>query len=219
MHRVFGSLIMGALVIYSTLYAWNHRAQLSSSPVAQEAPPEVEAKPDVPPQDQPYISITGPLAGYVAKNSPQATTPKPVSHYLTAEDHIEASPVGSSSQIVKKTFPMARTVQFSFEIPAHAATPKVHGTFRSFVQQGLGPSADDSASNINVLLMNERQYAEFSSGREPDVLFITDPSHYQDINFELSPSQNQPVKYHLIFRSAPGTAPRKVVQADVAVDF
>lgn len=210
---------MGALVIYSTLYTWNHRAQLSSSIVAQESAPQVEAAPDVPPQDQPYIAVTGPLANYVAKNATHAATPQPVSHQLTAEDHIEDSPVGSSSQIVKKTFPLARAVQFSFEIPPHAATPKVHGTFRSFVQQGLGPSADDSASNINVLLMNEQQYAEFSSGREPDVLFITDASHYQDIDFELSPSQNQPVKYHLIFRSAPSTAPRKIVQADVAVDF
>jgi hypothetical protein len=218
MHRLFGSLIVGAALIYGGLYTWKHRPQPSLSS-AEEQTTDADDK-DIPaPQNQPYVKVTGPLADYVASHTPaQGEVEKPRPRYkATAEDHIEDSPVGSSSRIVQKTFSLAHIAQFPFEIPPHAATPRLHGTFRSFVQQ-VGTFNDDSA-DVELLLMNDSQYAELSAGRDPGVLFASEASHSQDINFELSPSQSHPVKYHLVFRSAPGGAPRKVVQADFTVNF
>ena len=117
---------------------------------------------------------------------------------------------------MKKTFVITRTVHVPFEIPPHAVTPRFHGTFQSFVQ---GESSHDESANVDLLLMNEQQYNQFLAGRDPEVLFIADTSHYQDINFDLSPSRDQPVRYHLVFRSTPGGAAKKTVKADFSVDF
>lgn len=125
--------------------------------------------------------------------------------------------MGTSSHILHKTFAVGRAVQVPFEIPPHAATPRFHGTFQSFEQQGA--SSHDESANVDMLLMNEQQYAEFSRGHDSDVLFVADTSHYQDINFDLPPSLDQPVKYHLVFRNSPGGAAKKVVKADFTVDF
>jgi hypothetical protein len=216
---MLGSLIVAAALGYGGVYAWTHRPQALPVPVAEEQAPETETKTAVAPQAQPILRVVGPLADYLSHQATSLVgTPEPASHQLTAADHVEESPVGGKTPIVHRTFALARIVHFPFTIPPHAATPRFHGTFRSFLQQADGFN-DESAANVELLLMNDAQYAELSAGREPDVLFISDASHYQDINFELSPSQNHPVKYHLLFRNPPGGAAKKVVQADFSVDF
>ena len=211
MHRGFRSLIVGALLIFGGLYAWTHRSSTTSLLTERGQNPQTEPARTAP-QDKPFVTIAGPLAGYVA-NRPQSQ-PSP---NVLREDHVEDSPVGTSNRLLQKTFPLARVAHFPFEIPPHAAMPRFHGTFRSFVKQE-GTFNNDSA-NVDVLLMTDAQYAEFSAGRESESLLVVEASHYQDINFDLSPTQNHSAKYHLVFRSVPGGAPKKVVQADFAVDF
>ena len=66
--------------------------------------------------------------------------------------------------------------------------------------------------------MNEEQHAEFVSGGADDVLLSLNSSHHQEVNFALPASQNQPLKFYLVFRNPPGES-KKIVQADFAVDF
>jgi hypothetical protein len=219
MFRSLARLIIVLAFISGGLYMWRHHHQKQAAAEEEASEPEPttsEAK-----QSEGFVKFAGPLAKYVTGNKfsgQDSDDDPPHPRKLYKQDHIEESPVGTTSHIVHKTFPIARMVHVPFEIPPHAATPRFHGTFSSFSQQGGTPTNDESA-NVDLLLMNEEQYAAFTAGKDPDVLLIADTSHYQDINFDLSPSRDQPVKYHLVFRNTPGGAAKKLVQADFSVDF
>jgi len=232
MRRMLALLAVGAALLLGGIYGLNHHPQSPPAPAAQSqvapAQPQEEVQPSemeqMPEAKQAHslVTIAGPLYDYVAQqqkpSQSQSETPqRSVAYKPSAEDHIEDSPVGTSTRVVHKIFPVARAVNVPFEIPPHAATPHFHGTFRSFAQ-GNAPSNGEGA-NVDMMLMTEDQFAEFVAGHDPDVVFIADASHYQDINLDLSPSRDQPVKYHLVFRNAPGGASKKLVQADFAVDF
>ena len=137
---------------------------------------------------------------------------------LLAMDRVARSPVDTSQQILHKTFTVSSTVKFPFEIPAHAAIPHLRGNYRSFVKDP-GVQSDDDNANIDFLILNEDQYADFVGGHAGEALFSADASHDQDINVSLPPSQDQPRKYYLVFRNSPGGAAKKLVQAQFTVDF
>jgi hypothetical protein len=219
MFRDLTRLIVLAAFIFGGIYTWRHFHQAPHASFEETQAEGSEAQPIDAPRNKPFVTITGALANLVADQKPSSGDDTPRAHYKPSpKDHIEDSPVGTSSRILHKTFSVARVVHIPFEIPPHAVTPRFHGTFQSFGQQG-GPPTNDESANVDLLLMNEQQYAEFSSGRDPDVLFIADTSHYQDVHFDLSPSRDQPVKYHLVFRNSPGGPAKKLVQADFTVDF
>jgi hypothetical protein len=223
MYRALARLIVTAALLCGGIYTWKHFSQAPAVKLAEEQAlePAPEPKPKLPEEELPegFATIRGPLADYVAKQKPSENeAPRSASYKPSAEDHIEDSPVGTTTEILHKTFPVAHIMQLPFEIPPHAANPHFHGTFRSFTRQGGAPSNDQSA-NVDMLLMNDQQFAELVGGHEPDVLFIADTSHYQDINFDLPPSMRLPVKYHIVFRNSPGGASKKLVQADFSVDF
>jgi hypothetical protein len=145
------------------------------------------------------------------KAAPAAAAP-------TASEHTELTvntPAPSSQVILAKTFTLKTSETFPFEIPSHSLRPHLHGIFQSTAGQEHGPS--DSTANIDFLVMNEAQQAEFANKREGEALFSVEASHNQSVNFDLPSSFNQPVKYFLLFRSNGGKV--KVVQANFRVDF
>jgi hypothetical protein len=131
-------------------------------------------------------------------------------------DLIAPSPVGTGGVILHKTFTVSSAVNFPFIIPAHAATPQLHGHYQSFTNQDANGSED--GTDVGFLLMNESQYAEFIHRRPVDSLFSVDASHDQEINFGLPSSLSQPAKFYLVFRNPPGES-KKIVKADFSVEF
>jgi hypothetical protein len=127
-------------------------------------------------------------------------------------------PVASTQTILHKTFAVSTSVKFTFEIPPHVALPHVHGTYKSFVQE-LGVQGNDDGANVDFFILNEDQYADFAGGHAGEALFSADAAHNQDVDFSLPASQDQPRKYYLVFRSSPGGAAKKLVQADFTLDF
>jgi hypothetical protein len=154
---------------------------------------------------------------HLMQSKPRAGMPSepPVPH---ASDHIASSPVGTSSAIVHKTFAITSAAKFAFEVPPHAASPKLNGSYRSFAQPAGSQSSDDSA-DVDCLLMNAEQYADFAGGHPSDVVYSVDSSHEQDIAFVLPATFDKPVQYYLVFRNSAGHAGETVVQADFRVDF
>ena len=192
--------------------------QLPSAPQSQETDPTAAPVPVPSPENQKMVTMVGPLSQWMEDGN----SAKPVSEGRHVgkphpNDHIAPSPVGSSSVIVRKTFAISRAVNFPFEIPAHAVTAQLRGTYRSFVAQE-GIQASDASADVAFLLMNQEQYASFLTGRSPDVLLNLEPSHDQDVNFSLPASRDLPVKYFLVFVNNPRDG-KKVVQADFKVDF
>lgn len=142
---------------------------------------------------------------------------KPPVEEVPALDRVNPSPVGTSQTVLQKTFALKNSATFSFEIPAHAARPHLHGLFESFVRELHGTS-DDSA-NVNFLILNTDEYADLVGNRPSEALFSVEGSHNQAVNVDLPASMDNPVKYYLIFRNIAGTSASKVVQADFHVDF
>jgi len=128
-----------------------------------------------------------------------------------------SSPVETTQTVLRKTFALKTSATFPFEIPPHAVQPHLHGIFQSFVSDVRGQS--DEAANLDLLVLNQDQYDEFSHGRSGEALFSVEASHNQAINFDLPASLDRSVKYYLIFRSLSGGGPKKVVEADFRVDF
>ena len=127
------------------------------------------------------------------------------------------SPVGTTQIILEKTFPLKSSATFPFEIPAHAVRPHLHGIFESFIGQVHG--ASDETANVDFLLLNEAQYADFAGNRSGEALFSVEASHNQAVNFDLPASFDQSVKYYLVFRSSASGGPKKEVEANFRVDF
>src|ERR1700722_1000633 len=138
-------------------------------------------------------------------------SPPPLSTVEPSERVAAPVPVGmgATQSVLQKTFVLKSSATFPFEIPAHAVQPHLHGIFESFVGQLHG--ASDETANIDFLIMNEDQQADYASDRPSEALFNVEASHNQAVNFDLPASMNRPVKYYLVFRN-PQAKTSKVVE-------
>jgi len=217
-------LVVGCVVVFVAAFAWTHRphpAPAGPTPAQQEA--ETNATYDEVHEAQKAVTVAGPLANYMAhQEQSKVETLQPVSHKPAALDHVGGSVVGTSSAILHQTFAVASIVNVPFEVPAHAFSPQLRGNYRSFVRPAGGkPGETESsdAANVEFLVLNEAQYAEFLNGHDIEAIFSADDAHDQEVNTALPPTVNQPAKYYLVFRNSSPKADKKVVQADFRIDF
>ena len=165
------------------------------------------------------VAVVSPLQQLMDEGKPPSPAddrPAPAGK-PSPNDHILPSPVGTNSVVVRKTFSLASAANFPFIIPAHAVSPRLKGSYRSFVgQQGVQDS--EETADIDLLVLSEQQYTALHSGRPADAVFTSDPAHDQDINFDLPASHDQPVRYYLVFRNDPRDG-KKIVRADFTVYF
>ena len=219
MHRVFAWLFMGVVLIGGYTY-YQNRFSLPKTQTTEQSQ-EAEPKPD--PQDPlPTTTVMGPvvspLAEFIEKANPLQKEEAPRKPHPS--DLIAPSPVGTGTAIVHKTFAVTSTAQFLFQVPPHAASPQLHGTYHSFAKNSGVQSADqDQDGDVDLLLMNDQQYSDFLSGRPADVVYSVDSSHDQDVSLGLPATRDQPVQYYLVFRNSANSPGKKVVQADFRVDF
>lgn len=119
-----------------------------------------------------------------------------------------------------KTFPVKKYAQFEFEVPVHTAIPRLHGTFKSFVKRAGEDSMSDDSADIDFILLDPDQFADFSQGhRNGTAMYTVDPTHDHEVEFLLPPTQAEPAKYYVIFRNSPGGAALKYVEADFSLSF
>lgn len=136
---------------------------------------------------------------------------------VAAIDRAGPSPSGSQN-VLQKTFAVRTSEVFPFEIPANAAMPRLSGSYKSFVTK-LGIQSSEDSANVDFLALTEDQYVSFVRDGSVDALFTAPASHDQNVDLSLPPSINQPRKFYLIFRNAPGGDPKKIVKADLSVNF
>jgi hypothetical protein len=221
MRAALSWLAIGGLSITAFVHYGNHIPQLKQLSIFQQSKqPDSEGKEaeTTPPSaSDRMVSVVSPLEklmeGVKADKPAEDRAPR----QLVPSDLIAPSPVGTSGVILHRTFSVASAATFSFLIPAHAATPQLHGRYQSFTRQA-GNQSSEEAADIAFLLLNEEQHADFLSGQPADVLFSVDASHDQEVNFGLPASQNHPAKFYLVFRNSPREG-KKTVQADFTVDF
>jgi hypothetical protein len=230
MKTMFGWLVVSFVLVLGGSYAWVHRNHVAEAVAA----PPVAPPPATIPTDyeeakaaRQAAPIAGPLADYMSHDQSSLVQPldpvqsapaaRPASHSVSASDHVVAgSPVGTSREILHQTFGVAKAVSLAFEVPAHASNPQLRGTYQSFVKQADGGSAN---AEIEFLVLNEPQYADFVEGHAVEAVFSADDSDSQEVNTNLPPTIDKPAKYYLIFRNNSRAAGKKLVQADFRVDF
>jgi hypothetical protein len=222
MRALFGLLVVAFVLIVGGSYAWNRMRQV---PLVAPArfPEKKAADPTEGQETQKMVKMTGPLADYMAneEGSDQALKVETLEYTPrkpSASDHVGGSVVGSTAAILHKTFGVRAAVELPFEVPAHAASPHLHGSYRSFLKQA-GPQIGDPDDAIEFLVLNQQQYDGFLHGHSGEATFSAEDSNDQQVNASLPPTVDQPEKYHLVFRNNSRGHGRKFVQADFRIDF
>jgi hypothetical protein len=221
---LFGFFLTAMVVLFGGIYAWK---QIRHAPLAVPAQPQVAENPIYAEQQeaQKTVAFTGPLADYMARQqgAPEAHAAQPVETLQvipakpSESDHVGGSVVGTSMPILETTFRVRGAVQVPFELPAHAASPRLRGSYRSF-QKVPGEQNDDSAG-IAFLVLNDQQFNDFVHGRAGEATFSADDARQQEVNTGLPPTMNQAQKYHLLFLNNSQGKDKKFVQADFRMEF
>jgi hypothetical protein len=237
----FNCLLASLVLVVICSYAWIHRHHVAIPATAIPAETQHYAEEE---QASQMVTVSGPMANYVLRQqsgsgnsgSANVETLQPTyqstsqsasqssSHKPVASDHVtDDSPVGTGMALLHKTFNVAGIVNLPFDLPAHASTPQLRGTYRSFLSQaGLQHASehpDDHSADVEFLVMNEQQYNDLLNGRPGDALFSADDASNGEVNFTLPPTFGQTAKYYLVFRNGSQGKGKRVVQADFRVDF
>ena len=151
-----------------------------------------------------------------ACNKSQPVSHEPTVNQLDKVDSAHLKPIN----FLHKTFAVKKTASFEFQVPAHTALPRLHGTFQSSVPGAETDSRSDDSANVDMVLLNADQYADFSHGSgEGAALYTVEPTHDHEVDFLLSPAQEDSATYYVVFRNSPGGAPSKQVKADFSLTF
>ena len=221
MRSTAGLWVSGLLLITLIVFAWMHfkssaeAVEIKAAPLIEQARRAQQASSD----SQSSVTLAGPLAQYVNHKGDDGGSDKieTIRYTPVASDHVGGSVVGTSITILKDKFRVSNVVDVPFEVPAHASMPKLHGTFRSFIQPNGKPSSDTNA-DLDFRLLTDPEFTQFVNGQPSEPLFASDATHDQEVNAGLPPTLNKAVKYHLIFVNA-SRGTKKVVQPDFQIDF
>jgi hypothetical protein len=222
MRRSFERLSFVLVLLVASFYAWKHVRHAAVALVPAPAAPENHTTYSEEQEASQDVTVVSPLADYLAHHKPLLiqTPLEPVAYKRAETDLVDpaaASPVGTSRPLLKQTFRISGVADLPFEVPAHAATPQLRGTYHCFLQNA--DASEDDEAKVEFLLLNEPQYADLLNGRPSEALFSAEGMHDGEVNVSLPPTLSRAVKYYLIFRADPIKAGKQAVQADFRLDF
>jgi hypothetical protein len=126
-------------------------------------------------------------------------------------------PSEKSNNFLHTVFSVSKYAQYSFEVPAHHGHARLHGEFRSFTKRDQPESTSDSASNVDVMLLNEQEFNEYQHGEMQSAVYELDPAHNQTVDWGVPPTYEEPQRYHLVFSNSDTRTGIKYVRADFTV--
>jgi hypothetical protein len=145
--------------------------------------------------------------------------PPPAQDASPGIDHIVITPPKPPKSVVNKTFPVKTYEAFEFVVPAHTVTPKLEGSFQSFVKGNSENIVSNDTADVDVLLMNEQEFDVFKHGKQGTATYTADPSHSQTVEVALASTVDDHQTYYLVFRNPPGGPRTKFVKADFTASF
>ena len=109
--------------------------------------------------------MTGPLADYVtAAESREGRNAAGPSHKPVAPITLGILRWARARESCRRRLQLRSIVDLPFEVPAHAANPQLHGTYRSFTESA-GAATSDDAADVEFLVDERAQYEDFLDGR------------------------------------------------------
>jgi hypothetical protein len=124
-----------------------------------------------------------------------------------------------AQHILHKTFSVEKYESFVVQVPPHCLRPRLHGDFRSFRYGEQGNRASDDAASVDVLLLDEQQFKNFTQGPGGDSMRSVLASYERQMDWALPSSFDNPQKYYLVFNNSTGKPKTKIVEADLTLSF
>lgn len=222
MRTIVGLMVTSLVFVALACFGWMHirhtadSFNIRSAPIAEDAR-QAETTYEEAQDAHQSVSLAGPLATYMSKQGPVAVEKVRATAYKpTASDHVGGSVVGTSMPILNDKFHVSVIVDLPFNVPPHASTPQLRGTFRSFLQASGKPTSDTDA-DVEFHVLNDQEFSNFLNGKPSEALFSADATHSAEVNASLPPTLNHAITYHMVFLN--DSKKRKVVQADFRIDF
>jgi|HubBroStandDraft_6_1064221.scaffolds.fasta_scaffold115773_1 hypothetical protein len=137
----------------------------------------------------------------------------------TSVDHIVVSKTPPSNNFLHKTFTVTAYEESSFSVPAHIIKPVLHGSFVSFAKNKNGDMLSNQSADVDLLLLNDEEFDDFTHNRQGTATYTLDPSHSQAVTYAVPATVDRPQTYHLVFRNSPGGSHSKLVKADFTISL
>jgi hypothetical protein len=134
-------------------------------------------------------------------------------------DHVVLSKAPPPNNFLHKTFAIKTSEDFPFQVPSHSVKPTLHGSFVSFAKNKSGDLLSNETANVDLLILNDQEFDDFSHSKQGSATYTVDPSHSQTVTYTLHPTVSDAENYHLVFRNSAGGARSKLVKADFTVSF
>jgi hypothetical protein len=106
-----------------------------------------------------------------------------------------------------------------FEVPPHQLTPRLQGSFTSFVQGAGGARINDESADVELMVMTGEQYDAYIHKRSAESLYAIDPSHDRSVSIALPATQADTAHYYAVFRRNNDDKTPVWVNADLSVVF
>lgn len=112
-----------------------------------------------------------------------------------------------------------KTQKLPFEVPPHQLTPRLQGSFTSFVQGEGGARINDESADVELMVMTEDQYDAYIHKRSAESLYAIEPSHDHGVSIALPATQGEAAHYYAVFRRNNDAKAPVFVNADLSVVF
>jgi hypothetical protein len=153
-----------------------------------------------------------------SKSQPEAGA-QDASDQPASVDHVVLSKAPPPNNFLHKTFAIKTSEEFAFQVPSHSVKPALHGSFVSFAKNKSGDLLSNETANVDLLILNDQEFDDFSHSKQGSATYTVDPSHSQTVTYTLHPTVSDAENYHLVFRNSPGGPRSKLVKADFTISF
>jgi hypothetical protein len=109
--------------------------------------------------------------------------------------------------------------KFPFEVPPHVISPRLRGEFSSFMQGADGARISDESADVELMVMTEAQCDDFVHRRSAQAVDAVEPSHNHGVKITLPASQDEPVRYFVVFRRTTDAKNPVWIDADLTAEF
>lgn len=134
-------------------------------------------------------------------------------------DKVSQGPRLAPQRVTHGLSKLEKSQKFPFDVPPHALTPRLQGSFTSFVQGAGGARINDESADVELMVMSDDQYDAFSNHRSAESLYAIEPSHDHGVSIALPATQGTGAHYYVVFRRTTDGKSPIWVNIDLSVEF
>jgi hypothetical protein len=134
-------------------------------------------------------------------------------------NRVVKTPTLPPQRIVHKLLTIKKYETIKFEVPPHCRNPRLHGNYESFRYRDDGGRSSDEIADIDLLLLDEQQYDDFTRGPSDSVTRSVQEAFRQEVDWALPSTSVEARIYYLVFSNSTGTPKTKLVDADFTLSF